>query len=239
MSRKRSRKIGECVYCGKIGEVTRDHIPPKGLFAKPYPKNLITVPSCGTCHSNNPKVSQDDEYFRLVVSYRDDLSTNPDILKIQKSVDRSFLYPNKIGLTTTFFNSFSDIEERTKSGLYLGKKSTYTVFSIRLENVADRIIKGLFWHEMKHRVPDDYYVISVTEDRVQAAPESVTIPLLENVLPHLAKSSVKTIGDHTFSYRSIYNPEDSNESMWLLTFYEKVQFLCTTVPKSKILPLTI
>jgi hypothetical protein len=53
-----------CAICGKPCETTtRDHIPPKGLFGKPLPDNLLTVPSCQQC---NQEASGDDEYFRLL-----------------------------------------------------------------------------------------------------------------------------------------------------------------------------
>lgn len=54
----------ECYLCGNPS-TTRDHIPPLGIFPKPRPDNLITVPACGNC---NAKTTLDDEYFRTVVS---------------------------------------------------------------------------------------------------------------------------------------------------------------------------
>ena len=62
MSKKDSRKIGECIYCGKIGPLSVDHIPPKSLFQHPRPNNLITVPSCDDC---NKGAQKDDDYFTI------------------------------------------------------------------------------------------------------------------------------------------------------------------------------
>lgn len=53
-----------CVYCGKDAGETKDHVPPKCLLPKPFPTNLLTVPSCVTC---NGGASRDEEYFRLIV----------------------------------------------------------------------------------------------------------------------------------------------------------------------------
>ncbi len=45
--RKCSTEIhGECVYCGSVGKITDDHIPPENLLSKPRPNNLIKVQSC-------------------------------------------------------------------------------------------------------------------------------------------------------------------------------------------------
>src|SRR5437764_2311666 len=55
----------KCYLCGAADRVTRDHIPPKGLFPRPRPSNLHTLPCCESC---NNRASADDEYFRLAVS---------------------------------------------------------------------------------------------------------------------------------------------------------------------------
>lgn len=57
-----------CYLCGKEltkGEVTRDHVPPRGLFPRPLPSDLITVPCCKPC--NNGK-SREEEFFRLIAT---------------------------------------------------------------------------------------------------------------------------------------------------------------------------
>ncbi len=53
-----------CVYCGAEAGNTKDHVPPKCLLRKPYPANLLTVPSCADCNSG---FSKDEEYFRLII----------------------------------------------------------------------------------------------------------------------------------------------------------------------------
>lgn len=66
-----------CIYCSATNLIpTRDHVPPKCLFPKPRPLNLVTVPACPTC---NQSFKLDDEYFRLMVAgeaaYRDPVAT--------------------------------------------------------------------------------------------------------------------------------------------------------------------
>ena len=53
-----------CVYCGAEAGDTKDHVPPKCLIRKPYPANLLTVPSCVACNGDS---SKDEEYFRLMI----------------------------------------------------------------------------------------------------------------------------------------------------------------------------
>jgi hypothetical protein len=58
-------KGGRCALCGETRSVTREHVPPKGLFLPPRPRNTITVPVCGPC---NHGYHLDDEYFRTFVA---------------------------------------------------------------------------------------------------------------------------------------------------------------------------
>jgi hypothetical protein len=54
-----------CYICRRRVAETRDHIPPKSLFPKPRPSDLITAPCCFLCNNRN---SRSDEYFRLMMA---------------------------------------------------------------------------------------------------------------------------------------------------------------------------
>lgn len=53
-----------CAYCGAPA-ATRDHVPPRAAFSKPYPFDLITVPCCQAC---NARYSKLDEEFSIGLS---------------------------------------------------------------------------------------------------------------------------------------------------------------------------
>lgn len=59
-------KIGyTCVYCsGKAN--SREHIPSKCFIDKPYPKDLLILPSCDFC---NKKFSKDEEFVSCLVEF--------------------------------------------------------------------------------------------------------------------------------------------------------------------------
>jgi len=142
MAKNKPPQIGECVYCGEIRELTDDHIPPKNLFAKPRPNNLIAVPSCELC---NGGASDDDEYFRLMLTLREDTFDHPDVQKILPTVFRSLAKPNKVGFSKSLFQSIRVLNVTTSSGLFLGPRPTYNANLERLDRVAQRIVKGLFY----------------------------------------------------------------------------------------------
>ena len=67
-----SRNNKQCIYCCRITELTKDHVPPKNIFKGNMNnignKNLITVPSCKKC---NREYGQDlDENFKIYLGYQ-------------------------------------------------------------------------------------------------------------------------------------------------------------------------
>ena len=232
MSRKKRSKVGQCVYCGKIRPITEDHVPPRNLFAKPRPSNLIKVPSCYECHSENKQASKDDEYLRLTLTMREDTAEHPDVEQILPTVLRSLARPDKVGFTQAFLRSFRDVNVVTQSGLYLGRKGAFDVNLTRLDSVARRIIKGVFYHEKGYRLPDDYDAVAYSESRLQDLTDNWKQKLQKNILEPLMLNAPKTIGQQVFSYRVAYSDSDPNTSVWLLGFYERVNFLCMTLPKA-------
>jgi hypothetical protein len=58
------RRSPGCIYCGLPAD-SRDHVPPKLLLERPYPPNLLTVPSCARC---NQGWSQDEQYVLALLS---------------------------------------------------------------------------------------------------------------------------------------------------------------------------
>jgi hypothetical protein len=231
VAKKHRRKVGECTYCGNVGVVTDDHVPPKNLFPQPRPSTLIKVPACLTCHAENRKVSQDDEYFRLMVALRDDVGDRPDVQELLPVVMRSLERPDKSGFTRAFLNGVREVAITTKSGLYLGTGLTYHADLGRLNNVVRRTVMGLFYHESKRRLPSGYVVESWSLDHINSLTTEQREQLLETVRT-IWQKPLTVIGDYTFAYALSRTIEDENITGWILTFYGKVHFLAVTIPES-------
>jgi hypothetical protein len=155
MSKQKRRQISECVYCGDRRAFTEDHIPPRNLFPKPRPPNLIKVPSCDSC---NCGASRDDEYFRLCLTVREDLKGHPARDAVLPSVLRSLNKAEAIGFSKAFWNQMVSAERVLPIGLWLGTGPLHVASGNRMDCVAVRIIKGLFFNETQQRVPDDHLV---------------------------------------------------------------------------------
>ena len=54
-----------CAICGQREGTTRDHVPPKAIFPKPRPNNLVTVPACPECNNG---ASDSDDLFKVYLS---------------------------------------------------------------------------------------------------------------------------------------------------------------------------
>src|SRR5207302_114049 len=68
--------------CDSKSDLTRDHVPPKNLFRKPLPSNLITVSCCKSC---NAIYSKAEEQLRIFVS-----------AGINRSADGEWIWKNKV-----------------------------------------------------------------------------------------------------------------------------------------------
>lgn len=224
MSRKRRRGIGECAYCGRVGPLTADHVPPRNLFPQPRPSDLITVPCCKRC---NKRFEMDDEYLRLVTAMRSDTGDHSDAREPLRAAMRSLYKPEKEGFRNAFLQGVKFVNLQTQAGIYLGGSIAYEVDLDRLNRTADRIVRGLFFHHREERLPDDARVKALCLEYIQSDRE--TLQTLEETLSHLQKQPLITKGKGAFRYQFFLLDDAPNSSVWLFSFYEKVHFFGLTV----------
>jgi hypothetical protein len=136
------------VYCGKPSN-TRDHVPPKLLFPKPRPSNLISVPSCKTC---NVGFSKDDEYIRIAVALRGDLAEHPQAQGLFAPTIRGLNRPEQRGFVKTILSTVKQIPVHTKEGIFLGHAPAMIVDLERLRRTAERIVRGLYFDAFGERL---------------------------------------------------------------------------------------
>lgn len=226
-----TNKIGECAYCSDVGIITRDHVPPKGIFPKPRPENLITVPACRKCHSQ--QTSRDDEYFRNALNVREELSQHPDVLKTQPTIMRSLLNPHKTGMLAEFLGNIRLIEYVTPAGIFIKQQLGVQQDMIRIRRVVQRTLNGLFYHHKQHRLPASYETLVFNDESVQKWPASVLDTYQEKVIKPLLAQNAITLGNVVFSYRFGFNTADQNTTYWILVFYGRVSFFGLTQPSDQ------
>jgi hypothetical protein len=221
---KRGPALAECVYCGKISEVHRDHVPPKNLFARPRPR-LITVPSCTEC---NGGASLDDEYFRSRLLLREDIQEHPEVARVQPLLFERLQRPKSAGFLRAVQQDIHKVDLVASSGLFVRRGHALNVDYERLLNVVERTTKGLYYHLRGKRLPDNYgvrvYDVSMIERQEFER-------LYDRLAPVLRDSRPISLGKRVFDCWHYFASEDPNVSVWLLVFYGKVEFLAFTGPK--------
>ncbi len=220
----------ECVYCGTTGCLTRDHVPPKAIFSKPLPSNLITVPACARCNS---AASNDDEYFRLSLQVRDQMEDHPDVIRSRPTLLRSLERPQKTGMRNAIMKSIVLADLVTPSGLFVKKQWAIETDTERLRRVVTRIMKGLFFHRRNHRLPDHYEALVFNEESVQKWPVETLNLYNENIIKPILSQPGVTIGNQVFTFRFGFHTTDPDTTFWIFTFYQRASFLGLTQPRDK------
>lgn len=210
------KKHGECVYCGLLTEVTKEHVPPRSIFPKPYPDNLIYVLACKKCNSS---YSKDDEYLRDVFSILMPTATHPEAKKLRGAGIRSFQREKKATFVGQFFGTAAPIitsNDEVSVGL--------EILAHRMCNIIFRIIRGLFWYEMNYRLPSTHKV------RIIDNPFSPNALEIAQLYESFFDKAPVTIGNNVFSYQSKLLNSDKYLSFWLIRFFESQPFICETLP---------
>jgi len=205
----------ECYLCGKPA-TTRDHIPPQGMFPKPRPDNLITVPACYNCNNGR---SLDDEYFRVVVSAGSDDSPQSLNLLRQRIIPQMRERP---GLILELMKSAVWVDINSPGGIYNGRGRALPFDRSRIQAVIDKVVRGLFFKHLGRRlsagwlVDDFLYKPSVRGEFQNAI---LKLPLYD-------------VGDGSvFSYRCHFS-DSSDESFWFLMFYNDTSLFITQTSSS-------
>jgi hypothetical protein len=225
---KRKSYIGKCVFCGSTGSVTDDHVPPKAIFAKPRPSDLITVPGCKKC---NQGWSLDDEYFRTALCLSNKTADERNATDGRRAAMRSLQREEAKGLAKMFLSRTFPKEVYSPEGIYLGKRLAFTVDFKRIQKVVAKITRGLFYKESGRILPKNYSVSVDSNDTLEQMDANQLHELQDIIIKPLLSTQERIVGDGTFRYRhAIPDDGDGFVSVWALTFYGTMPFLCICGP---------
>jgi len=139
-----ARGVRHCTYCCKpiVGKATADHCPPKQLFPAPLPNNLRTVDACEPC---NAGAKIDEDYFRAVLLQTEIADTPAGKRLLAGKAGRGFAKDK--GLRATLVRGMQWLDATSETGILLGRQLVIDVERARLERIAVKIARGLFWLE--------------------------------------------------------------------------------------------
>jgi hypothetical protein len=201
--RDKNKDLSECAYC-PAPATTRDHIPPKGMFAKGMP-NKPWVPSCLACNNG---ASLDDEYMqRLSMLWGADASK--DAIEVSEKFMRSLERPNARGLQAEVRRSLSPLEDES---LFPGGIN-FALSGDRLGRVVEKLVRGWFFKLTGKRFPEMYgfpkHMVGQEVGQLYAENAAIMESLPETV-----------IGDNAFSYRCFdASGQDEFLTCWRFEFY--------------------
>jgi hypothetical protein len=167
----------------------------------------------------------DDEYFRLMLSVREDIYPHPVVQETLPKIIRSLSRPKASEFARGFVRRVRLCEAMTPGGVHLGVRPVYDFDPGRLERTVARIAKGLFFVERGHRLPTDFKMLAFCLDAIgRVDPKNMTL------LSKLSTRPIKVIAEEVFAYSWGSVAEDPDTTGWLLTFYNQTSFVCLTWP---------
>lgn len=216
-----------CVYCGRHGILTEDHIPPKSLFPEAARSRLLKIPSCYSC---NTGASKDDEYLRTMIalSAKTDRGASSD--EISAAAIRSLARPEAARFLESIMRGITETFVPSPAGV-LVPASIGNVDLARFDRVIARVIKGIFYDERKTRLHSDYRVVNYSTAGLTRIPATVAQQIQAQIEPLLALDP-KLIGGREFVYWSHYNLGDFNESFWIIVIHRHHSFIGWTVKRA-------
>jgi hypothetical protein len=221
-----------CVYCG-AHEETRDHVPPRGIFAGllgiGFSGNLVTVPSCRAC--NNAE-SKDDDYFRQVMVALETIEgatvPSPVVEVIRRSVQRG----EKHGFRTPLHLLARNAHKVWVWAADSSRAQLKTAVEIewpRVRRTALRIARGLYWHHTGHRVPD-HFEVSVYSEGERASFTQEQQDFWHEMAMDTLKGIKVVVHPDAFMYAINTVSADPRIATLVFVIYRKVIFLCMVSP---------
>ena len=214
-----------CVYCGATAS-TDDHVPPKNVFPKPRPSNLVTVRSCQPCNNGE---SKNDEYFRAILVMHEDAGSTPTGANCWQTVCRSLHRPEARRFTRSLANSLFELDDVTPGGLYLGTGTAIKIDPSRINRVIERTVRGLFFKHFGRPMPFDDVVRSFSDYTFKSYPES-TQKQLGALVNQITSQKRHRIGDDIFEYSFMNVHDHDTTTAWAMRFYNSVYFVAMNVP---------
>jgi len=191
-----------CALCGVNEATTRDHIPPKCIFAKPRPQ-LITIPACEDC---NKGTSNTDEQFMMFLSLKVGTDNEGAAALWEKQAVRTFKHNRR--LQHKIMSSVRQLPVKTKAGIYLGETLAVPWNDGSHDLTIEKMVRGLYY----------YHFDDILGDRINCK-----VQYLSAYDEKLAAMShdweLNEIGDGFLAYKYGRCEEYPLASFWIFQFY--------------------
>jgi hypothetical protein len=192
-----------CAICGYGRATTRDHLPPRGIFPRPLPVRMVTVPACSDC--NNGASDQDDRfrlYLAASTAYFNDAAT-----RLWRERVLPTLHANG-RLRREFSTNFGDGIHQRADGT-IDRREGFRWPISAYSPVLERIARGLYYHHfdecLGRRAQCEIHMVSALPDKfVEQTNDWPT----------------DHVGNEIFTYRYGRAEEAPLRSYWVFQFFK-------------------
>lgn len=139
--KQKTKNLGMCVICGVRNAMTKDHVPPKGIFCKPRPANLVRVPACQVCNNG---ASGLDEKFRVYLGLHVSEGGGAAARFFREEAIRTLRYDRK--LRETILSKIEPVWMSTPQGIIYDRGFRVLWDSAGHDAIVERTIRGLYFH---------------------------------------------------------------------------------------------
>jgi hypothetical protein len=207
-----------CTYCENIAD-TRDHVPPKKLFAGLEQNLLVTVPSCGEC---NHGFAKDDEYFKVSLSLRPEVRKSRHGRTVARSALRGLLRPEGAAFaeqvkSTLRLPTPEEISPTVQPNIF-GQVPDFE----RIRPTVSRIVRGLHRHETGNRLPLDCHVRGAMLELYREFDRPLILSIHAGCTPI-------DLANGQFAYVRRPMSKDENVASWLFMFHSSIIFHGTSL----------
>jgi hypothetical protein len=175
----------------------------------------------------------DDDYARLVFTSTEGAIGNPARDELKPKVQRFAARRESVRVLKSFYASLRTAYLPNESGVFV-KRQGFVVDGGRLDALAVRVTKALFYREKGHRLPDGYVVTAIHHRRMYEVMRDFgeNADFFPSIIGELNQNPLRSWGD-VFAYSWVQSPNGSEQTWWMLHFYGNPLFLCWTREKGQ------
>jgi len=193
-----------CAICGLQAATTKDHVPPKGIFSKPRPSDLITVPACHECNNHSSVL---DECFLVNLGIHVSIAGGEGERLFNQQVLPALRHNTK--LQNKIMDELKPVDLVTPDGVVIKGAFAALWDSEAHTRVIERTIRGLHYHH--------YGSILGTESTVKTYYFRCLAPEVAELSKNWPSNS---LGKDAFVYKYTAASNDTTRaSLWLFQFY--------------------
>lgn len=200
----------------RIGD-TDDHVPPRSLFPRPRPSNLVKVPACREC---NKGFSDDDDMFALFVCLQAGME-GPRQIALHKKVKRAVQKNQRF--QRLLRNASPEIPVLREDGSIGESVRLIPWDSVFVKTALERIVIGLVFHHYGVRVRESGFVDVYLPHR-----HIMQTQLVSDVLRHCQWARIGH--DYEFVYRHARVEDAPLGSVWEFRIYRALTVVGTVTP---------